>query len=89
MSIELLAGTEQWSYDIGDRRERRDHARIKAAYHERDGAASRQAHQTGAVDVAAETHNRGGDYVKSMVYGAMDGIQTTFAVIAGAAGTLC
>lgn len=36
---------------------------------------------------AAEQHQQGqGKYIKSMVYGGLDGIITTFAVVAGAAG---
>ena len=36
---------------------------------------------------ATEQHQQGqGKYIKSMVYGGLDGIITTFAVVAGAAG---
>lgn len=33
-----------------------------------------------------EEHNENGQYIKSLVYGAMDGIITTFAVVAGVVG---
>lgn len=33
-----------------------------------------------------EEHNKNGQYIKSLVYGAMDGIITTFAVVAGVVG---
>ena len=36
--------------------------------------------------VATEKHSKGSEYVKSIVYGGLDGIVTTFAVVAGAAG---
>jgi len=35
---------------------------------------------------AKEKHKKGGDYVKSIIYGGLDGIITIFSVIAGAAG---
>ena len=33
-----------------------------------------------------ETHDAVGDYVKSMIFGGLDGILTSFAIVAGAAG---
>jgi len=39
------------------------------------------------VQSANENHRRSGEFVKSMVFGAMDGIITTFAVVAGVAGS--
>lgn len=33
-----------------------------------------------------ETHDSVGDYVKSMIFGGLDGILTSFAIVAGAAG---
>lgn len=34
----------------------------------------------------AERHRQGGDVIRDVVYGALDGIVTTFAIVAGAAG---
>lgn len=34
----------------------------------------------------AERHRQGGDVIRDIVYGALDGIVTTFAIVAGAAG---
>lgn len=33
-----------------------------------------------------EAHNDKGDYLKAMVFGGLDGILTSFAIVAGAAG---
>lgn len=35
-----------------------------------------------------EQHDTVGDYVKSMIFGGLDGVLTSFAVVAGAAGEL-
>ncbi|MEK7131505.1 MAG: VIT1/CCC1 transporter family protein [Patescibacteria group bacterium] len=54
------------------------------AYRHHDPEASRKAHQSGN---APEQHQTGhGQYIKSFVYGGLDGIVTTFAVVAGVAG---
>jgi len=54
------------------------------AYRHHDPEASKKAHQSGA---APELHQTGhGQYIKSFVYGGLDGIVTTFAVVAGVAG---
>ncbi len=54
------------------------------AYRHHDPEASRKAHQS---RTAPELHQTGrGQYIKSFVYGGLDGIVTTFAVVAGVAG---
>jgi len=58
--------------------------KAKAAYQSGDGEASRAAHAPGAG--AGEPHKQGGSSIKSLVYGGLDGIITTFAVVAGVAG---
>lgn len=55
----------------------------KRAYKEGDVDASRVAHD---IYVAPEHHKKSGKYIKSMVYGGLDGIITTFAVVASTAG---
>lgn len=57
----------------------------RKAYDKKDFNAIRQAHSHAAFDKEqqAESH---GDYIGDMVYGALDGIVTTFAVVAGSAG---
>lgn len=56
----------------------------RRAYADRDREASRRAHDARA---AGEMHQQEhGRYVKSIVYGGLDGIITTFAVVAGVAG---
>ena len=55
----------------------------KKAYVHRDKEASRQAHQKHAPEGHQQEH---GKYIKSVVYGGLDGIITTFAVVAGVAG---
>jgi len=56
------------------------------AFANRDPLQSKAIHDALKLKSANEDHQKGGDYVKSMVFGGMDGIITTFAVVAGAAG---
>ena len=62
----------------------RDLGAAKEAYKGVNVAASKSAHD-GLLN-APESHNKTGDWIKSMVYGGLDGIITTFAVVAGASG---
>ncbi|PIR93585.1 hypothetical protein COT97_05865 [Candidatus Falkowbacteria bacterium CG10_big_fil_rev_8_21_14_0_10_39_11] len=55
----------------------------KKAYKKRDVNASIKAHQGGADH---EHHKVEGQYIKSLIYGGLDGIITTFAIVAGVAG---
>jgi len=64
----------------------RDLDSAKTAYDLRDPEASRTAHSTQMVPKNSEKHPKMGGYIKSIVYGGLDGIITTFAVVAGAAG---
>jgi VIT1/CCC1 family predicted Fe2+/Mn2+ transporter len=59
--------------------------KAREAWLHRDPAASRAAHAA-AAPVAGERHASAGKYIKSVVYGGMDGIVTTFAVVAGVNG---
>jgi vacuolar iron transporter family protein len=64
--------------------------KAREAYDKGDVEASRRAHQTekGVVlEEHKEKHRTGqGQYIKSFIYGGLDGIITTFAVVAGVAG---
>ncbi len=66
-------------------RSSRDLAKAREAFRRGDRAASAAAHAVApSVD---ESHQAGaGQYIKSAVYGGLDGIVTTFAVVAGVAG---
>ncbi len=56
----------------------------RGAYRHHDPEASRKAHESGN---APEEHQTGhGQYIKSFVYGGLDGIVMTFAVVAGVVG---
>ena len=54
----------------------------KKAYKKYDAIASRKAHDKGYENQAGNE----GKYLKSVIYGGLDGIITTFAVVAGVAG---
>lgn len=55
----------------------------------RDGGPHRLIHdQKMEIKNHDEQHDTVGDYVKSMIFGGLDGVLTSFAVVAGAAGEL-
>jgi VIT1/CCC1 family predicted Fe2+/Mn2+ transporter len=61
--------------------------KAREAWLRRDPAASRAAHAAASpAEAAGELHASAGKYIKSVVYGGMDGIVTTFAVVAGVNG---
>jgi VIT1/CCC1 family predicted Fe2+/Mn2+ transporter len=60
--------------------------KAREAWLRRDPAASRAAHSAAVPAAAGERHVSAGKYIKSVVYGGMDGIVTTFAVVAGVNG---
>lgn len=62
----------------------RDLELAQSAYKEKDAEQSKEAH-TKLVS-SDEKHIKAGDWVKLMVFGGLDGIITTFAVVAGASG---
>lgn len=58
----------------------------RKAYQERDLGGARKAHEKDRI-VEDMLHRKGaGAYIRDVVYGALDGIVTTFAVVAGVAG---
>lgn len=64
----------------------RDLKAARDAYGEGDEAASRAAHQGRIPQAGKEQHSAWSDKLKSIVYGGLDGIITTFAVVSGATG---
>jgi len=59
----------------------------REAYQKKDVAASARAHSPTAIARAAEHHGGAShQYIGDMVYGGLDGIVTTFAVVSGVAG---
>ena len=58
--------------------------KAKNAYRDRNPELSRKAHEEDVL--SEEPHHEGGQRIKSLVYGGLDGIITTFAVVAGVAG---
>ncbi|MFZ5989532.1 MAG: VIT1/CCC1 transporter family protein [Bacillota bacterium] len=61
--------------------------KARQAYKDKNVEASRKAHEQKSTLHAREAHNQEhGQYIKSLIYGGLDGIITTFAVVAGVAG---
>lgn len=58
----------------------------RQAYDCEDIDASRQFHDTRATVKNEEMHQVGGDLLKPIIFGGLDGILTSFAIVAGAAG---
>jgi VIT1/CCC1 family predicted Fe2+/Mn2+ transporter len=59
--------------------------KAREAFRSRSRDLSKEAHDRPRAE-AAETHKKEGQYVRSLIYGGLDGIITTFAVVAGVAG---
>ena len=58
----------------------------RAAYESKDLEATKKAHEIKAIKKASELHKKSGSYVGDVVFGAIDGSITTFAVVSGVAG---
>mmetsp|Transcript_3465 Transcript_3465/g.3277 ORF Transcript_3465/g.3277 Transcript_3465/m.3277 type:complete len:280 (-) Transcript_3465:215-1054(-) len=58
----------------------------RKAYDCEDTEASRQFHDTRATKESEETHQTEGGLLKPLIFGGLDGILTSFAIVAGAAG---
>jgi hypothetical protein len=59
----------------------------RSAYARGDAEASRRAHEAKkGAPPAEEGHSETGEYIKSIVYGGLDGIITTFATVTSVAG---
>lgn len=57
------------------------------AFQDKDAAASRHYHDTRSVVKGSdEAHQKGGGMLKPIIFGGLDGILTSFAIVAGAAG---
>lgn len=66
----------------------RDLDLARKAYESDDVELAKKAHSMRSIPEkkSEEKHSKGGGFIKSIVYGGLDGIVTTFAVVAGAAG---
>eukprot|EP01125_Pyxidicula_operculata_P009796 TRINITY_DN3219_c0_g1_i1.p1 TRINITY_DN3219_c0_g1~~TRINITY_DN3219_c0_g1_i1.p1 ORF type:complete len:376 (+),score=89.39 TRINITY_DN3219_c0_g1_i1:81-1208(+) len=59
-------------------------ALARKAYRNKDPEASKRAHES--AQASKEKHKKGGEFLKSVVYGGLDGIITIFAVVTGTTG---
>jgi vacuolar iron transporter family protein len=59
---------------------------IRAAYADGDGKASREYHDSKKQGASEDGHQSGGGLLKPIIFGGLDGILTSFAIVAGAAG---
>jgi len=65
----------------------RDLSKAREAYDAQDAGASRVAHTFNATARKEPHQGTAGEYIQSVVFGGLDGIITTFAVVAAAAGS--
>eukprot|EP00486_Rosalina_sp_Unknown_P012610 CAMPEP_0201591922 /NCGR_PEP_ID=MMETSP0190_2-20130828/189958_1 /ASSEMBLY_ACC=CAM_ASM_000263 /TAXON_ID=37353 /ORGANISM="Rosalina sp." /LENGTH=275 /DNA_ID=CAMNT_0048050461 /DNA_START=32 /DNA_END=859 /DNA_ORIENTATION=+ len=85
--------------ELSNKNEEATNEQIRDAYKDKDADASRKLHDTKLTRLDSnnpdnevlevpmeEQHKALGDYVKSIIYGGLDGIITTFAIVAGIAG---
>jgi len=56
------------------------------AYEVADFEASRKFHDSRGIDINEEPHQTGGELLKPVIFGGLDGILTSFAIVSGAAG---
>lgn len=59
---------------------------IRAAYADGDGEASRVYHEEKKQRACEDGHQKDGGLLKPVIFGGLDGILTSFAIVAGAAG---
>jgi len=92
MSRPIAEGDVELALQDGSVSPSRDLDLAKKAFSDKNREASRLAHSIGGnpgVDgalVATEMHAKGGEFIKSMVFGGLDGIITTFAIVAAVEG---
>lgn len=81
-----MSSIQRSNYDYGSVGISRDLNGARGAYEQKDVEASRLAHQAQSVNIAEAGHMTTGGYLKTISLGGMDGILTSFAIVASAAG---
>ena len=82
----LVSNAKENDNEQGNNEE--EQLQIKEAYKQQNAKQSRALHDENVLKIAMqpEQHKQMGDYVKSLIYGGLDGIITTFAIVTSVEG---
>lgn len=75
------------AHDAPRRRKSKREEQARHAFREKNIDQIKQAHAKNSIRESLEFHNvESGKYIKDIIYGGLDGVITTFAIVSGVAG---